>query len=251
MTDLFPYVLTCARSLDERMPAFLESWTRARGERSYLPAEPTVVWGVNSRRFPRSPFWRRGSAPSELPDRQTGNGLDRRGHTACYWGHVQMWRQALGERDGAFETGAACFFEDDARLDPDFWDRAEKAFAELPADWDILYFGGQHRIHGRPAPKVFSENLYKIENVNRLHAYAVKLSSLPKIILWFEENRDWGHDFKSLKTGRPEAEVDYALGRLTETGYLNGFALKPWICSQGAGLSLTQGKEEQERRWDL
>ncbi|MGI5998770.1 MAG: AAA family ATPase [Lutispora sp.] len=128
---------------------------------------------------------------------------------------------------------------------------ADDAYDDLPDDWDILYLGGQHCIHGRPRPEAFSENLYKIQNVNRLHAYAIRLSSLPKIILWFEENHDWGHNFNDPKTGKSEAEVDYAIGSLTESGFLNGYALRKWAAVQGAGKSWTQGRAEPERRFEL
>ena len=118
--------------------------------------------------------------------------------------------------------------------------------------WDLFYLGGELCVHGRPRPSIFSENLYKVDNVNRTHAYAVKLSSLPKIILYFEENTDWGHNFRDAKTGLSEAEVDYALGALTESGYLSGYALRRWACGQAAGFSYTQGrKEPKARRWQI
>lgn len=256
MTNIYSYVLTCECS-KERLINFQLKWNVAKNAdvvQNQTPEEAfplTVVWGMNSKRFPRSPWWRVGSVRAELQDRQTGNGLDRRGHTACYWGHVQTWRQALAEHDADFERGVAAFFEDDCLMDSDFWIKARQAMKELPEDWNVLYFGGEHRIHGRPAPTVYSENLYKVENVNRLHAYAIPLRTLPKIILWFEENWDWGHNFRDPKTGQSEAEVDFALASLVESGELQGFAMKPWICSQGAGFSFTQGVNEKERRWNI
>lgn len=247
---VYSYVLTCSPTA-ARLGAFRASWERAAVGEFGAGRKFSVVWGMNSERFPRSPFWRTGSNRTELPDREHGNGFDRRGHTACYWGHVQEWRQALGEHDAEFSTAAAAFFEDDCELDPDFWERAEIAFRELPPEWEILYFGGQLCVNGRPKPPVFSDNLYKADNVNRTHAYAVKISALPKIILWFEENHEWGHNFRDPKTGASEAEVDYALGHLTEIGFLNGFALRRWACGQAAGFSWTQGRNESARRWQL
>lgn len=253
--SVFPYVLTC-RNTSSRLPDFLVGWEhaledyRAKNPHAAGVPELTVVWGMNSNRFPRSPFWRLGPDKTEFPDCLSGNGLDRRGHTACYWGHVQEWRQALGEHDDLFDVGSALFMEDDCKLDVDFLSRAAEALAEVPDDWDLLYFGGELGVHGRPMPPAYSANLYRVDNVNRTHCYAVRLSSLPKIILWFEENHDWGHNFKDPKTGQSEAEVDYALGHLTETGYLNGYALRRWACGQAAGFSWTQGRQEPEdRRW--
>lgn len=234
------YVLTSPKTEPHRLASFLVSYGCAKlklGDDS-APAI-AVVHGMNSERFPRVPNWR------------DGNGLDRRGHTACYWGHIQMWRQALAENDADFDDCAFLFFEDDCRLDLDFWDRADAAFGELPPDWDVLYFGGEHRVHGRPAPRDYSENLYKIENVNRLHAYAMRAASVPKILLWFSEHHDWGHNFADPRTGQSEAEVDYALGSLTESGFLNGFALRTWAAEQSAAQSATQGVWTFGGRWEL
>lgn len=241
--NVYNYVLTSPNTKD-RMTDFLTLWRIAKNNYLINGADLplfnlTKVWGMNSERFDRVPDWR------------AGGKKDRRGHTACYWGHVQEWRQALAERDDDFDQGAAIFFEDDCRLDPDFWFKVFQAYKEVPDDWDVLYFGGQHCVNGRPRPEIYSENLYKVANVNRTHCYSIKLSSLPKIILWFEENRDWGHNFCDPKTGKSEAEVDYALGSLTESGFLNGYALRKWACAQGAGFSWTQGVQEEYRRWDL
>lgn len=252
----FSYVLTCAKTR-ARLGAFTESWLKAVN--NWKDANPdddrkfqlTTVWGMNSERFPRSPFWRVSETPVDVPDKQTGNGLDRRGHTACYWGHIQMWRQALAEHDDDFNGGVALFLEDDCRFDGDFWTRVFGAFDELPEDWEIVYFGGLHCVHGRPRPTIFSANLYKIKNVNTTHCYAIRLSALPKIILWFEENHDWGHNFKDPQTGQSEAEVDYALGHLTEIGFLNGFSLRRWACAQAPGFSATQGRFQQNGRFEL
>ncbi|MBQ9813479.1 MAG: hypothetical protein IJM54_09230 [Thermoguttaceae bacterium] len=254
--NVYSYVLTCSRTKD-RLRGFFDSWNAARAD--YCQKNPDsldsfkidTVWGMNAERFPRSPWWRVGAVRAELPDRQTGNGLDRRGHTACYWGHVQEWRQALGEHDDEFKGCAAFFFEDDCRFDVDFFSRVEQGFLDLPDDWDIFYAGGQLCVNGRPRPLIFSENLYKVDNVNRTHAYCVRLSSLPKIILWFEEHWDWGHNFRDAKTGQSEAEVDYALGSLTESGFLNGYALRRWACGQAPGFSQTQGRFQQNGRWEL
>lgn len=252
------YLLTSPLTMYKRVNKFVDKWFEAKdyfslktGLGSYLP-DLHKVMGMNSKRFPRSPFWRVGDKKVDVPDRETGNGLDRRGHTACYWLHMTAWQTALAENDSKFDTGFVLFCEDDAWLDKDAFVRMDKAIKELPENWDIIYFGGQHCVNGRPRPEEYSENLYKIQNVNRTHCYAIKLSSLPKIILWFNENWDWGHNFHDPKTGHSEAEVDFALGHLTETGFLNGFAIRPtWVCSQGAFFSYTQGKDEIERRWEL
>lgn len=267
---IFPYVLTCPKTLS-RLPAFYDAWNGAfnrfrsgkaneNDSKSLFVNKIEEVRGMNSERFARSPFWRVGAERTELPDRMTGNGLDRRGHTACYWGHVQEWRKAVADLDSFFDvlefegepvTTAAAFFEDDAIVDADIWERTAAAVQELPGDWDIFYFGGEHCVHGRPRPAEYSPSLFKVNNVNRTHGYMVKLQSLPKIVLWFEENWDWGHNFRDPKTGQSEAEVDYALGHLTETGFLNGYALRRWACGQNAGFSWTQGANEGFRRWEL
>lgn len=233
------YVL-CLKKDPARYDRFRRSWYASRARSGYpVDIGPTRVYGMNSDRFERVPEWR------------GENGKDRRGHTACYWGHVQMWRQALAENDEFFNHGYALFFEDDAELDEDFWNRLRQGERELPENWDLLYVGGQHRINGRPAPDVYSENLFKVKNVNRLHGYALRLKAIPTILLWFEEHHEWSTNFHDAKTGGYEAEFDYALASLVENGTLNGFALRKWTCFQGGGYSWTQGKEEPARRFEL
>lgn len=177
LSNCVAYVITSPNTYKQRFERFTEFWERAKNyykEQTGKDCPPlNTITGMNSERFERSPFWRVGSERTDKPDKYSGNGLDRRGHTACYWAHLTAWQTALALQDENFETGAALFLEDDALLD-------DNAF-----------------------------------------------------------------------TGQSEAEVDYALGSLTESGFLNGYALRNWVSWQGAGYSFTQGRTEPARRWNL
>lgn len=51
-----------------------------------------------------------------------------------------------------------------------------KSFMEqLPADWDMLYFGGNHTTHeGTPPPQKISDNIVKLHRTFTTHAVAIK-----------------------------------------------------------------------------
>lgn len=64
-------------------------------------------------------------------------------------------------------------FEDDVLFDSDFVSKFTTIYQEqVPEDWDMLYFGGQH-IHGRNIQKV-NENVYKCEYTLAAHSVAFK-----------------------------------------------------------------------------
>jgi len=79
MFNLYSYVLTCPKTRG-RLRSFFDGWNAARAD--YLTRNPqetrdfiiTTVWGMNSERFPRSPWWRVADRPVDCPDRETGNG---------------------------------------------------------------------------------------------------------------------------------------------------------------------------------
>jgi GR25 family glycosyltransferase involved in LPS biosynthesis len=90
-------------------------------------------------------------------------------HTAgaygCLLSHVQVVRAA---RELAHES--VLIFEDDAVLDPEFTTRFASFIGEVPADWDMLYFGALHK----DEPVRVSDHVYRISKGNSTYAYALK-----------------------------------------------------------------------------
>ena len=90
-------------------------------------------------------------------------------HTAgaygCLRSHLQVVQQA---RELDHET--VLIFEDDAVLDPQFSGKFTSFSGEVPADWDMLYFGALHK----DEPIRISDHVYRITKGNSTYAYALK-----------------------------------------------------------------------------
>lgn len=79
------------------------------------------------------------------------------------------------------QTKNFVLFEDDVEFDENFLSKFSKIYNEqVPDDWDMLYFGGQH-IHGRNIKQV-SENVYKCEYTLAAHSVAFKHTVYDKFI---------------------------------------------------------------------
>lgn len=90
---------------------------------------------------------------------------DLPGAYGCLLSHIAVVEQA---RADAKES--VLIFEDDAVLAPEFNAKFSACSDQLPADWDMLYFGG---IHGEPPLKV-SGNVMKVTFSLSTYAYALK-----------------------------------------------------------------------------
>ena len=68
----------------------------------------------------------------------------------------------------------------------------EKAFKEMPEDWDMLYLGANvmNEIVSDPIEK-YSENLFKLNSAYALHSVCLSKSSLHKIMNFFDGKGDW------------------------------------------------------------
>ncbi len=90
-------------------------------------------------------------------------------HTAgaygCLLSHVQVVQAA---RELGHES--VLIFEDDAVLDPEFATKFASFIGEVPADWDLLYFGALHK----DEPVRVSDHVYRITKGNSTYAYALK-----------------------------------------------------------------------------
>lgn len=236
--DLTPFVINLRRDVARRA-AFFERFAATGAPLR----EPILFDGVDGRELGVAPPW-------------VSRG--RVGAFGCFLSHLTLWTRAFAA--GFAESWTPILvFEDDATFAPDFAERLADALAELPDDFDLLYLGGQHLTRNRPGPTVFSPNLYRAANVNRLHAYVVGPDALAKLIaLFWRGDFSWGSRDVGTPSGFPEACVDHEIGRAVERGELTAFALRnpdatgpDWICGQAAGVSSSTGKRVDEKTWEL
>jgi glycosyl transferase, family 25 len=94
------------------------------------------------------------------------NWIHTPGAYGCLLSHVQVVRNA---RDAA-AAESVLIFEDDAVFDPQFKEKFASFVAEVPADWDMLYFGALHK----DAPVRISEHVGRITKANSTFAYAIR-----------------------------------------------------------------------------
>lgn len=137
----------------------------------------------------------------------------------CLAGHRAIWTQA--ERD-------TLVFEDDVVLTPD-WVMCLQA-VKPPADWDLLYLGGQHVDREGES----SAGLARCQATVRTHAYVVRHSSIARLL--------------ELTEGVSE-HLDTALSARMRLGQVVAYAMCPWVAGQVAGLSSITGRQEPERWW--
>ena len=90
-------------------------------------------------------------------------------HTAgafgCLLSHVNVIEEARARK-----AESVLIFEDDTILDPEFTPRFAAFAGEVPADWDMLYFGALHKNE----PVRLIEHVYRITKANSTFAYALK-----------------------------------------------------------------------------
>lgn len=142
-----------------------------------------------------------------------------RGQTAwdgCLAGHHAIWQQA---------TEDTLVLEDDVLLVDDWQQRIPTP----PADWDLLYLGGQHV--RRPMP--VAPGLVRCVATFRTHAYLLRHTSVPRLL-----QHTSGAD-----------HLDAQLVQAQRRRQFKAYAVTPWLAGQAAGLSAISGRVEPERWW--
>src|SRR6476659_1878418 len=98
-------------------------------------------------------------------------------HTAgaygCLLSHLQVVQAA---RELGHES--VLIFEDDAVFDPEFTTKFASFVAEVPSDWDMLYFGALHK----DEPIKVSDHVYRITKANSTYAYALKRTAFDAFV---------------------------------------------------------------------
>jgi len=93
------------------------------------------------------------------------------GAWGCLMSHVAIWEMQIEEG-----WDSVLVLEDDAEFCRDAVKRMRDTLDCVPDDWDQIYFGGQHWQEQETPPEVAARNrLVRCQNVNRTHAYAIRL----------------------------------------------------------------------------
>ena len=100
------------------------------------------------------------------------------------------------------EYESLILIEDDCVFSKDFNDYLKIFIDNVPIDWDILYFGGNHNLHiGEKEPKKINDYVVKLHNTYAAHCIILKKNSFEKLI----------------KTQSFEVPIDMLLSKLQNT----------------------------------
>jgi hypothetical protein len=122
------------------------------------------------------------------------------------------------------------FVEDDIAFVPEAESRLTTALAELPADWDLLYFGG----HPREPVIPVNGSWVQVGAFSFAEAYCLRGSRLIELC-----------DYWCDRAARPNAMFDFVLGEFAATH--RAYCLYPLLCEQPPGFSQIQDRQDDKR----
>lgn len=88
------------------------------------------------------------------------------GHVGCVLSHYNIIKEA-NEKG----LNQILILEDDVVFADDLQDKFKQFISQVPENWDMLYFGGNH--NGEELQKI-NDNVYKIHKTYTTHAYAIR-----------------------------------------------------------------------------
>lgn len=123
----------------------------------------------------------------------------------------------------------ALILEDDVEFSENFIEQCETSLKELPPNWDILFFGGNHT----GGYEGYSSSLIRVFKTFALHCYAVNYQATEQIY----ENmlRFIGNTLCSNKKLEPSVAADFYMAKLHP--HMNVFSVFPNIAWQRESYS--------------
>jgi GR25 family glycosyltransferase involved in LPS biosynthesis len=122
---------------------------------------------------------------SVLGKRYRSIGLNA-GQVGCTLSHRELIKKIKSKK---FKS--ALILEDDIQFDDNLNEKIPFIMDQLPEDWDIFYFGGNH-VGNNPwsngSLTQVTENIFKVTHCYTTHAYAVKETVYDKIIECFKDS---------------------------------------------------------------
>ena len=224
--DLLPVNCNCANgSFDfervtcvtlERRP---DRWQRFVDD---LPAdwpfkEPEKIYGIDGKKVHPPGWWKQGG-----------------GAWGCYRAHLRIIEDCLNN-----DIQSVLLLEDDALCCENFVQRWEAFKTELPANWQMVYLGGQHLRTDKHPPIRISEQVYQPFNVNRTHAFALRGLAFMRKVYKHLTTVDWNRG----------DHIDHHLGRLHQRRQDRIYCPKEWLIGQAEGDSNINGRGMPERFW--
>jgi len=151
----------------------------------------------------------------------------------CYSSHLRIIEDCLNRG-----IKSVLLMEDDAICCEDFRAQVLDFLAHVPANWQMIYLGGQNLRVDRHPPKKINDWVYQPWNVNRTHAFAIQGDML-RIVYKHLLRRDW------LKGNH----IDHHLGRLHQRREHRIYIPGKWLIGQAESYSNIKGKKKPTLFW--
>ena len=99
----------------------------------------------------------------------------KKGVIGCALSHL-----AIIEVADLIKWASILIFEDDVAFDDQLNDKFNEWIKEVPEDWDMLYFGGNHNV--KAITNKISDHVFRATDTQTTHAYAVRHTVYDRII---------------------------------------------------------------------
>jgi GR25 family glycosyltransferase involved in LPS biosynthesis len=154
----------------------------------------------------------------------TGYGKKYNGELGGTISHTRLIKKIIDE---GYER--VLILEDDVEFSDNFLNMCQLVLNELPENWDILFYGGNHT----GGYDKISEHLIRVYRTYALHCYAVNKKSVN--LIYEHMIRFLGYTLSSNEKLTPSVAADYYMANLHPT--LNVYCARPHIAWQRESFS--------------
>jgi GR25 family glycosyltransferase involved in LPS biosynthesis len=100
------------------------------------------------------------------------------GHVGCVLSHLNLYKKIKEE-----DNEIVLITEDDVIFCNNFISKYKEVIKQVPDDWTLLYFGGNHN---NLIPNMISKNVHRLSKTYTTHCYLVKKSKIDILIEEFD-----------------------------------------------------------------
>jgi GR25 family glycosyltransferase involved in LPS biosynthesis len=154
----------------------------------------------------------------------TGYGKVYNGELGGTISHTRLIKKII---DHGYER--VLVLEDDVEFNHNFLTKTEEVIRELPSDWDILFFGGNHT----GGFDTINSNLIKVYQTYALQCYALNKKCLSTI--YDNMIRFIGHTLTCNKQLSPSVAADFYMAKMHK--FINAYSVYPNITWQRESFS--------------
>jgi GR25 family glycosyltransferase involved in LPS biosynthesis len=115
-------------------------------------------------------------------------------------------------------------FEDDVEIDDDITNKFSDIISQIPNDWDMIYFGGNHQ----GGINQVSENIFRVTHTYALQMYAVNNKCYDTIINFLEDRIE--KVLNNKVSVKPSVAADFFIALLQPS--INCYCIRPHLSWQ-------------------